>query len=132
MADVVRTRMFVTDITRWEEYGRAHQETFAEHPPATTLVEVSAIIDPDMLVEIEADAILGGRGSSRLSGPRSVAGCFRKTPWHTRFTRTIRPQSDRVRSGSRLPLDQVVETVSRRLGPCGRRCTRLRGSDSWI
>ena len=43
----------------WEEHGPAHRETFGEHPPATTLVEVSALIDPDMLVEVEADAVLG-------------------------------------------------------------------------
>ncbi len=57
-ADVVRTRMFVTDIDRWEEFGRAHQEAFGEHPPTTTMVEVSRLIDPDMLIEIEADAIV--------------------------------------------------------------------------
>jgi len=54
---VVRTRMFVTDIKRWEEYGRAHKEFFADHPPATTLVEVSSFIDPEMLIEVEADAV---------------------------------------------------------------------------
>jgi enamine deaminase RidA (YjgF/YER057c/UK114 family) len=53
---VVRTRMFVIDISRWEEYGRAHGEVFGQVLPATTMVEVSKLIDPRMLIEIEADA----------------------------------------------------------------------------
>jgi enamine deaminase RidA (YjgF/YER057c/UK114 family) len=57
-ADVTRTRMFVTDIDRWEEYGRAHGEVFGEFPPTTTMVEVRRLIDPDMLIEIEADAVV--------------------------------------------------------------------------
>jgi len=57
---VTRTRMFVTDIDRWEEYGRAHGEVFAEHPPATSMIEIRRLIHPDMLIEIEADAVVSG------------------------------------------------------------------------
>ena len=58
LANVVRTRMFLTDISRWEEYGRAHGEFFKDVRPATTMVQVAKLIDPKMLVEIEADAEL--------------------------------------------------------------------------
>jgi enamine deaminase RidA (YjgF/YER057c/UK114 family) len=58
LSHVVRTRMYVTDITRWAEYGEAHHAAFKAHPPATSMVEVRALIHPDMLIEIEADAVL--------------------------------------------------------------------------
>jgi enamine deaminase RidA (YjgF/YER057c/UK114 family) len=58
LTDVVRTRMYVTDISKWEEAAKAHAEFFGTIKPATTLVEVSSLIDPDMLIEIEASAVI--------------------------------------------------------------------------
>lgn len=70
LADVVRTRMLVTDMSRWEEYGRAHRDAFADVRPATSMIAVSALIDPRMLVEVEAIAYRPGIGAA---GPADVA-----------------------------------------------------------
>jgi enamine deaminase RidA (YjgF/YER057c/UK114 family) len=67
LADVVRTRMFVTDISRWRELGAVHAEVFGDIRPTTSMVEVSALISPELLVEIEADAYVSGANDP--SGP---------------------------------------------------------------
>lgn len=57
-ADIIRTRMFVTDISRWEDFGKAHATFFGQHPPATAMYEIQSLIDPQLLIEIEADAVV--------------------------------------------------------------------------
>ncbi|MBW4596181.1 MAG: RidA family protein [Brasilonema angustatum HA4187-MV1] len=67
VSHVVRTRMFVTDISRWAEFGQAHQEFFIKFPPASTMVEVKSLINPAMLIEIEVDAVYVDDRSIRFS-----------------------------------------------------------------
>ena len=69
MRDVVRTRMFVIDISKWEDVGRAHGEVFREIRPVATMVEVSRLIDPDMLVEIEVEAVVEQGGGAAPHPP---------------------------------------------------------------
>ena len=69
LEDVVRTRIFVTDIAQWEAVGRAHGETFGGIRPACTLVEVAKLIAPEIMVEIEADAIVGAGMASTKAAP---------------------------------------------------------------
>jgi enamine deaminase RidA (YjgF/YER057c/UK114 family) len=68
LSDVVRTRMFVTDISRWREVGAVHAEVFGDIRPVTTMVEVGALISADLMVEIEADAYLSGGNEPSASG----------------------------------------------------------------
>ena len=74
MHHVIRTRMFVTDMSRFEEVARAHKEFFGESPPASTVVEVRRLANPDMMIEIEADAYVGAANSrASIAKPKAAA-----------------------------------------------------------
>ncbi|AYE95321.1 RidA family protein [Mycobacterium paragordonae] len=74
LADVIRTRIYVTDISRWREVGDVHAEVFGEIRPVATMVEVSALIAPELLVEIEADAYVASEGALSAGKLPSAAG----------------------------------------------------------
>jgi enamine deaminase RidA (YjgF/YER057c/UK114 family) len=73
LSDVVRTRMFLTDLSAFDAVARAHREAFGANPPACTAVEVRRLVHPDMLIEIEADAFAGSAGRKRSSGKQQDA-----------------------------------------------------------
>jgi isochorismate pyruvate lyase len=84
-AHVVRTRMYVLDPSRWEEFGRAHAEAFGAHPPATAMIGVKGFVDPEMLIEVEVDAVVPDAPARRRPGPgrsltprRSTGGTRRR------------------------------------------------------
>lgn len=68
--DVIRTRVFMTDISQWEEVGRAHLEQFADVLPVSSFVGIKELLHPDLVVEIEAEAVVQGGGASEGSAPR--------------------------------------------------------------
>ncbi len=90
MRDVIRTRMFTTDMARFEEIARAHREFFADARPASTLVEVRRLVNPDMLIEIEADAFVPERSAARATAPA-----------RTKPQARLRPKPKPVRGKSR-------------------------------
>jgi len=96
ISNVIRTRMFVTDITRFEEAARAHREFFADTRPASTMVEVRRLVHPDMLIEIEADAYAPRAGARVTAEPSRGASGAKAAPAPSK------PRGQAVKAKSRL------------------------------
>ncbi len=95
MRDVIRTRMFVTDISRFAEAARAHRDFFADSPPASTMVEVKRLVHPDMLIEIEADAYAGSNAQADAPPSRAAAAKASARPRKSVTARKRRPVAGR-------------------------------------
>jgi enamine deaminase RidA (YjgF/YER057c/UK114 family) len=105
VADVIRTRVFVTDISRFAEVARAHQEVFGENPPASTVVEVRRLVHPDMMVEIEVDAF-GGNSAGEVAPPAAKE--------KTRVAASSKAPAKPVKSPARVPAKAKASKPKRR------------------
>jgi len=104
LANVIRTRMFVTDISRFAEVARAHRENFGANPPAATAVEVRRLLHQDMLIEIEADAYAGSSDARESSAGGTTPEAQPATPKHkSRPVRTKGGGSAKRTAGNKLP-----------------------------
>jgi enamine deaminase RidA (YjgF/YER057c/UK114 family) len=93
MRDVIRTRIFVTDISRFTEAARAHHDFFADCPPASTMVEIKRLVHPDMMIEIEADAYAGPEAAA---APAAVPAGRRKTSSKSSVRKKPAPRSSKT------------------------------------
>ena len=112
LSDVVRTRIFVTDITRWREVGAVHAEVFGDIRPVATMVEVSALISPELMVEIEVDAYVGGAsGENRPSGARRIRRDTRHSSDRQRAVQMREHHRVGIRRHTRFPADRSRQPV---------------------
>ena len=125
LSDVVRTRMFVTDISRWREVGAVHAEVFGDIRPAATMVEVSALISPELMVEIEVDAYVGGAGGeNEPSALRLIRRDARHSADGQRAVQMREHHRIGVRRHTRFPADRSrqpvgIDAKQHQVGPPG-------------